>query len=72
MKPLVLTPAEQAEAIGNLVAVRQIGIDMAAVFSALGRKETVEAARGAERMVTAINRVLELLDAPPDLRRAKS
>jgi hypothetical protein len=33
MKPLVLSPTQQAEAIGNLVAIRQIGLEMLGIFS---------------------------------------
>ena len=67
MKPLVLTPTEQAEAVGHVLAVRQLGQDMIAVFSRSGAKEAKAAVRGADAMVASLNKVLELLDAPRDL-----
>jgi hypothetical protein len=36
MKPLVLSPAQQAEAIGNLVAVRALGTEMFNLYSGFG------------------------------------
>ena len=67
VKPLVLTPTQQAEAVGHVLAVRQLGLDMIAVFSRSGAKEAKDAVRGAEAMVASLNTVLELLDAPLDL-----
>ena len=67
MRPLVLSPTQQAEAIGNLVAVRRLGAEMIEVFSRSSAKEAPDARRGAESLVTAVDRVLELLEAPPDL-----
>jgi hypothetical protein len=67
MKPLVLSPAQQAEAIGNLVAVRALGTEMFNLYSGFGGKDAASAAQGAERLVTAIDRVLELLEAPSSL-----
>jgi hypothetical protein len=64
---LVLSPADQAEAVGNLLAVRQLGIELVDVFAKSHGREARDAVKGAERMVASIDRVLELLDAPPDL-----
>ena len=68
MKPLVLSPAQQAEAVSGLVAVRELGLGMLGTFSQASGKNAEEARQGAERMVETINRLLELLDAPPELR----
>jgi hypothetical protein len=59
--------AQQAEAVRNLLAVRQVGLNMVDVFSESRGREAAEALRGAEVMVATINHVLELLGAPPDL-----
>jgi hypothetical protein len=71
MKPLVLSPAQQAEGIADLVAVRDLGLGMLTVFSRATGKNAEEALQGAERMVEAINRLLKLLDAPPELRNVQ-
>jgi len=55
------TPAEHAEAIGDLIAVRQLAAEMVDVLS----HDSREAREGAERMVAAVDRVLELLGAQP-------
>ena len=60
-KPLVLTPIQQAEAVGNLLAVRQLAVELRATFFRPGETAAV---KGADRMVAAIDRVLELLHAP--------
>jgi hypothetical protein len=66
VKPLVLSPVQQAEAVGHLLAVRQLGLDMVKVFTRSSAREAADAVRGAERMVASLNHVLELLDAPPE------
>ena len=71
MKPLVLSPAQQAEAIADLVAVRELGSGMLTVFSRASGKNAEEALQGAERMVAAVDRLLELLDAPAELRNVQ-
>ena len=67
VRPLVLSPTQQAEAVGHLLAVRQLGLEMIAVFSRSKAREAKDAVRGAEAMVASLNTVLELLDAPRDL-----
>ena len=61
MRPLVLSPLQQAEAVGNLLAVRQLAVELR---STMFRPDEAKAMKGADRMVAAIDRVLELLDAP--------
>jgi len=64
-----MSPAEQAEAVGNLLAVRQLGIELGEVFAESHGRKARDAVKGVERMVATIDRVLELLDAPADLYR---
>jgi hypothetical protein len=68
-KPLVVSPAQQSEAVGNLLAVRQLGIDLVDVFAKSHGREARDAVKGAEKMVATIDRVLEILDAPAELYR---
>jgi hypothetical protein len=57
---LVLTPAEQTEAVANLAAVRELGIQMIDVFAG----DAPEARAGAERLAASVDRVIELLGSP--------
>ena len=68
MKPLVLSSAQQAESVADLVAVRELGLGMLRAFSGASGKNAEAARQGAERMIETINRLLELLDTPPELR----
>jgi len=64
MRPLVLSPDQQAEAIDNVLAVRALGVQLLELFEHSGAKTAADAQRGAEMMVATLDRVLELLDAP--------
>jgi hypothetical protein len=65
MKVVVLSPAQQAEAVDHVLAIRTLGLTMADIFSAVHGKGADEAQRGAETMVKKLDRLLELLEAPP-------
>ena len=65
-KLLVLSPIQQAEALGHVLAVRQLGLEIVSVLSHSHGREAKDAVRGAQAMVASLNTVLELLDAPPD------
>jgi len=67
MRPVVLSPDQQAEAVDNVLAVRSLGLQLLELFEHSGARTAKDARRGAETMVSALDRVLELLDAPPDL-----
>ena len=67
VRPVVLSPDQQAEAVDNVLAVRQLGMQLLELFEHSDAKTAADAERGAEAMVAALNRVLELLDAPPEL-----
>jgi hypothetical protein len=69
MKPLVLSPDQQAEAVDNVLAVRKLGAELLDLFAASDRKSARDAQRGAQTMVAALDRVLEILDAPAELYR---
>jgi hypothetical protein len=69
MRPLVLSPDQQAEAVDKVLAVRGLGAELLDVFAASDRKSARDAQRGAEAMLAALDRVLELLDAPAELYR---
>jgi hypothetical protein len=61
-KTITLTAESYAEAVGNLVALRQLASELAEVFAdsaEWGRKD--DATRGAEAMVEAIDRILRAL-----------
>jgi len=60
-------PDQQAEAVDKVIAVRSIGLELLSVFADSHARSAKDAERGAESMVAALDRVLELLDAPPEL-----
>ena len=67
MRPLVLSPDQQAEAVDNVLAVRALGLQLLELFARSDARTADDARRGAGSMVAALDRVLELLDAPPEL-----
>jgi hypothetical protein len=62
-RTITLTAESYAEAVGNLVALRQLASELAEVFadSAEWRRKD-DATRGAKAMVDAIDRVLQALN----------
>lgn len=65
-RTIALTAESYAEAVGNLLALRQLASELADVFaeSAEWRRKD-EATRGAEAMVEAIDRILAALNYEP-------
>jgi hypothetical protein len=65
-KTITLTTESYAEAVGTLLAVRQLASELAQVFAdSAGWRRKDEATAGAEAMVNAIDRVLSALDYEP-------
>ena len=62
-RTITLTSESYAEAVGNLLALRQLADELSEVFADSGEwRRGDDAARGAKAMVDAIDRVLKALD----------
>jgi hypothetical protein len=62
---VTLSPAQHAEAVGHLLALRRLAAELAGVFATSSSKaDREQGARGAAAMVDSIDRVLDLLGYP--------
>jgi hypothetical protein len=65
-RTITLTAESYAEAVGSLLALRQLATELVDVFAdSADHRRKDDATRGAEAMVGAIDRILRALDYEP-------